>query len=459
MSKVSNFTEGKILSPLLKFTIPILIASFLQTMYGAIDLLIVGQFGTTADVSAVSTGSQVMLTVTAVITGLSMGITVLVGQKLGEGKSKETGDVIGSGISIFAIITLIMTILMVLFASPISTFMHAPKEAFHSTVTYVQICSAGSIFIVAYNIIGSIFRGLGDSKTPLIAVAIACVANIIGDLIFVVGFNMTATGAALATIIAQAISVFLSLAIIKKRGLPFEFSRKNIRFHKEYTSTIMKFGAPIALQDGLVFLSFLVIMIIGNSLGVVASAGIGVAEKLVGFIMLIPSSFSKSVSTFVAQNYGAKKYDRIKKALMYSISASLACGIVMFYITFFHGNLLSGMFSKDSDVILASWDYMKAYGIDCLLTAIMFCMVGYFTGCGKTTFVMIQGIVGAFFIRIPVSYIMSKSLPVSLFKVGLATPASTLVQIVLCVIYFMICAKEMSKEKTSLDLNSKIQDA
>ncbi|RDY27833.1 MATE family efflux transporter [Romboutsia weinsteinii] len=459
MSKMSNFTEGKIFSPLLKFTIPILVASFLQTMYGAIDLLIVGQFGTTADVSAVSTGSQVMLTVTAVITGLSMGLTILIGQKLGEGKSKETGDVMGSGISIFAVITIITTLLMVVFASPISTFMHAPKEAFDSTVIYTQICSAGSIFIVAYNIIGGVFRGLGDSKTPLITVAIACVVNIIGDLIFVGVFKMAATGAALATVIAQAVSVILSLVIIKKRGLPFEFSRESIKFHKEHTSKIIKFGAPIALQDGLVFLSFLVIMIIGNSLGIVASAGIGVAEKLVGFIMLIPSSFSKSVSTFVAQNYGAKEYVRIKKALLYSIGASLCCGVVMFYISFFHGNLLSGMFSKDPDVILASWDYMKAYGIDCLLTAIMFCMVGYFTGCGKTTFVMIQGIVGAFLVRIPVSYAMSKVLPVSLFKVGLATPASTLVQIVLCVIYYVICLKKIEKEKTSTDISSQLQEA
>ena len=396
MSKVSNFTEGKIFSPLLKFAIPILAALFLQTMYGAVDLLIVGQFGHAADVSAVSTGSQVMMTITMMITGLSMGITILIGQKLGEGKSKEAGDVVGSGISIFAVLAIIITILVVVFASPISTFMHAPKEAFDSTVMYIKVCASGAIFIVAYNIIGGVFRGLGDSKTPLITVGIACVANIIGDLIFVGLFKMAATGAAIATVMAQAISVILSLFIIKKRGTPFEFSRESIKFHKNLTSKIIKYGAPIALQDGLVHLSFLVIMIIGNSLGVIPSAGIGVAEKLVGFIMLIPSSFSQAVSAFVAQNYGAKKYDRARKVLLYSISASLCCGVVMFYFTFFHGDLLAGMFSKDKDVVLAAWEYMKAYGIDCLLTAIMFSMVGYFNGCGKTTFVMIQGIVGAF---------------------------------------------------------------
>ena len=457
MSKVSNFTVGKIFSPLLKFAIPILAALFLQTMYGAVDLLIVGQFGHAADVSAVSTGSQVMMTITMMITGLSMGITILIGQKLGEGKSKEAGDVVGSGISIFAVLAIIITILVVAFASPISTFMHAPKEAFDSTVMYIKVCASGTIFIVAYNIIGGVFRGLGDSKTPLITVGIACVANIIGDLIFVGLFKMAVTGAALATVMAQTISVILSLVIIKKRGTPFEFSRESIKFHKNLTSKIIKYGAPIALQDGLVHLSFLVIMIIGNSLGVIPSAGIGVAEKLVGFIMLIPSSFSQAVSAFVAQNYGAKKYDRARKVLLYSISASLCCGVVMFYFTFFHGDLLAGMFSKDREVVLAAWEYMKAYGIDCLLTAIMFSMVGYFNGCGKTTFVMIQGIVGAFVVRIPVSFIMSKILPVSLFKVGLATPMSTFVQIILCVTYFVFLSKKLGKEEIAIDVNDKVE--
>ncbi|MGL5379625.1 MATE family efflux transporter, partial [Clostridium sp.] len=437
MTKASNFTEGKIFSPLLKFTIPILIALFLQTMYGAVDLLIVGQFGNAADVSAVSTGSQVMFSITSMITGLAMGITILIGQKLGENKKDEAGNVVGSGISIFTVFAIIITILIVLFASPIASLMHAPAEAFDSTVSYLRICGAGTIFVIFYNIIGGVFRGLGDSKTPLITVGIACIVNIIGDLIFVGIFKMAASGAAYATVLAQSTSVILSLILIKRRGLPFKFSKNSVKFHKNLTSQIIKYGAPIALQDVLVNLSFLVIMVIGNSMGVIASAGIGVAEKLVGFIMLIPISFSQSVSAFVAQNYGAKKYDRAKRVLLYSVLASLCCGIIMFYITFFHGNLLSGIFSNDDAVILAAWDYMKAYGIDCLFTAIMFSMVGYFNGCGNTTFVMIQGVVGAFLIRIPVSFIMSKIEPVSLFKVGLATPASTFIQIILCIGFFI----------------------
>lgn len=457
MNKVSNFTEGKIFSPLLKFVIPILMALFLQAMYGAVDLLIVGQFGNAADVSSVSTGSQVMMGVTSMITGLTMGITILIGQKLGEGKREEAGNVVGSGISIFAIMSIILTVLVVTFASSIATFMHAPTEAFDSTVSYIKICAMGSVFVISYNVIGGVFRGIGDSKTPLITVGIACVVNIIGDLVFVGIFKMAAIGAAYATVMAQSTSVILSLLLIRKRGLPFDFSLKSIKFHRNLTTQIIKFGAPIALQDVLVNLSFLVIMMIGNSMGVVASAGIGVAEKLVGFIMLIPMAFAQAVSAFVAQNYGAKKYNRSKKVLMYSILASLCCGIVMFYITFFHGNLLSCMFSKDEAVILAAWDYMKAYGIDCLFTAIMFSMVGYFNGCGRTTFVMIQGIIGAFCVRIPVSFMMSKLEPVSLFNVGLATPMSTFVQIILCISYFVYLSNKLSKEDTCLEVKEQVQ--
>ncbi len=436
MKNKISFTEGKILSPLLRFAMPVLLALLLQAMYGAIDLLVVGQFGSPADVSAVSTGSQIMQTITSVITGLAMGTTILLGQKIGQKKSDEAGQVVGSSICLFTILAIIVTIIMLLMASPFSTLMHAPEEAFDKTVVYVRICSAGSIFIVAYNVLGSIFRGLGDSKTPLIAVAIACIVNIVGDLLFVAVFNMAVAGAALATVLAQAVSVLLSVVIIKRKGMPFPFSLKSIRFHKKLIGKVTKLGFPIALQDGLVSISFLAIIAIINSLGVIPSAGVGVAEKLCIFIMLVPSSYMQSMSAFVAQNMGAGRNDRAKKAMYYGMATSLCFGVGMAYFSFFHGDILAGIFAKDGAVISAAADYLRAYSIDTLLVSFLFCFIGYFNGCGKTTFVMIQGIIGAFAVRIPVSYIMSLGNDVSLFKVGLATPISTIVQVTLCIIYF-----------------------
>ena len=431
MKQTGSFIEGPILAPLLRFTLPVLLALFLQAMYGAVDLMVVGQFGQPADVSAVSTGSQVMHTVTSLVTGLSMGATVLLGQKLGQGRTEEGGQVLGSAIALFTAVALALTGAMLLAASPMTRLMQAPVEAFDQTVVYVRICSGGAVFIVAYNVLGAMFRGIGDSRTPLLTVTIACVVNIIGDLLLVGACGLGVAGAALATVLAQAVSVALSLLFTKKRGLPFAFSLRDIRFDPHHTGRILRLGIPIALQDVLVSISFLAIAAIVNSLGVIASAGVGVAEKLCGFIMLVPSAFGQSLSAFVAQNIGAKRTDRAKKAMLYGMGASLCCGIVLAWLSFFHGDLLSGMFARDELVIGASADYLRAYAIDTLLTSILFCFIGYFNGRGNTSFVMAQGIVGAFLVRIPVSLFMSRMEPVSLFRVGLATPCSTVVQIAL----------------------------
>ena len=453
MNKSQNFTDGKIFASLIRFALPVLLALFLQAMYGAIDLLIVGHFGgDTADVfvSAVSTGSQIMMTLTIVITGLAMGLTVYVGERIGAGKREEAGEIIGTGISLFAVISLIVTVIMVFSSSALAKLMRAPAEAFDNTVWYVTICSAGTLFIVAYNLVGSIFRGIGDSKIPLLTVAIACVLNILGDLLLVAVFQMGAVGAAVATVFAQAMSVILSMFVIRKRKLPFNFSRKYIRLNFVHIKAILKLGTPIALQDLLVSISFLVILAIVNNLGLNESAGVGVAEKVCAFIMLIPSAFMQSMSAFVAQNIGASKYDRAKKALWYGIASSLAVGIVVGYFSFFHGDILAGIFAKDTAIIVPAAEYLKAYAIDCVLTAFLFCFMGYFNGCGNTTFVMIQGIIGGICVRLPVSWIMSKIEPVSLFHIGLATPISTVIQIVLCVGFFVIAGRTLKKNQRNI---------
>ena len=440
MSKHQTFTEGRIFAPLIRFALPVLLALFLQAMYGAVDLLVVGQFGgEMADVyvSAVATGSQILMTLTVVITGLAMGLTIYVGERIGAGKREEAGQIIGSGIVLFAVVALVMTAVMIFAAPAMAHLMHAPEEAFADTVRYVAICGGGTVFIVAYNLVGSIFRGLGDSKVPLLTVAIACVLNIAGDLLLVAVFGMGAAGAAIATVFAQAMSVVLSLILIRRRPLPFTFRKSSIRPHGVHIKTILRLGTPIALQDLLVSFSFLAITAIVNDLGLIASAGVGVAERVCAFIMLIPSAYMQSMSAFVAQNMGAERPDRARKALWYGVASSLVVGIAMWYLAFFHGDILAGIFSKDAPVIAAGAEYLKSYAIDCLLVAFLFCFIGYFNGCGKTTFVMIQGIVGAIGIRLPVSWLMSKIVPVSLFRVGLATPASSLVQIILCGIYFL----------------------
>ena len=449
MNTEKNFTEGKILGPLMKFALPVMFAMFLQAMYGAVDLFVVGQFATPEDVSAVSTGSQIMLTLGNLIISLAMGTTIYFGQQIGMGNAKKGGAIIGASIALFALIGVALSVLIPIFAEGIATIMKAPEDAFSQTIDYIRICGAGMLAIVSYNLIGAIFRSMGDSKTPLMTVAIACGFNIAGDLLLIAVFILGAMGAAIATVSAQLLSVLFSLIIIRKKQFSFVFSMKMIRFDKEIIGMVLKLGFPIALQDFLVGISFLVLQAIVNTLGVNASAGVGLAQKVCGFIMLVPASFMQSISAFVAQNIGAGKMDRALKALKSSIAVSFIFGVTMFVLAFFKGDLLTGLFAKDSDVIMAGAEYLQAYAIDCLFTCFLFCFIGFYNGRGNTTFVMVQGLIGAFAVRIPVSLIMCNWEPVSLFHIGLATPCSTIVQILLCFGFYAFLKHSGGKNKST----------
>lgn len=442
--KEENLTQGKILKSLLSFAAPVLLALFLQAMYGAVDLLIVGKYAGTSEQSGVATGSQLFNMITMLIAGLSMGVTVFVGRMIGAKKKDEAGKGIGTGICIFLIVALLASVITVPGSDLLAGLMHAPAEAFAQTSSYVRICGIGAVFIVAYNVIGAIFRGIGDSKTPLITVAIACAVNIAGDFILVAVLKMGAEGAAIATVAAQAVSVAISLAFIYRKKLPFSFSKKYIRLQKHYVKSILCTGVPIALQEMLVQFSFLFIQVVVNHMGVTESAAVGVAEKVCAFLMLAASAYMQSISAFVAQNNGAGFYDRSRKALFYGMGTAFIAGLIMGMTAFFYGDVLAGIFSNEEAVILAAHEYLKAYAIDCLLTAVMFCFVGFFNGCGKTLFMMLQGVIGAFCVRIPVVFLMSQISGATLFHIGLGTPASSAVQILLCLIAYKIYTKQFS---------------
>ncbi len=444
--KDHNLTQGNISTSLISFAFPVLLALFLQAMYGAADLIIVGQFSGISEQSGVASGSQLFNMITMVITGLTMGMTVFVGDCMGADRKDRAGKGIGCGIIIFASVAVILTLLIVPNSDHLAAFMHAPAEAFSQTSSYIRICGMGTIFIVAYNVIGATFRGIGDSKTPLMTVAIACAINIAGDLLLVVVFDMGAAGAAIATVSAQAASVIFSLCLIRKRKLPFYFSIKYIRPDPFLIKRILMVGVPIALQELLVQFSFLFIQVVVNSMGVTESAAVGVAEKSCVFLMLVSSAYMQSISAFVAQNNGAGKNERSRQALFYGIKTALAAGLILSVAAFWGGSLLSSIFSSEPLVIISAHEYLKAYAIDCILTSILFCFIGYLNGCGKTVFVMFQGIIGAFCVRIPVVYIMSQLDGATLFHIGLGTPASSIVQIILCVAAYRIYSKRSKKD-------------
>ena len=442
MQHKNNLTTGNVLHTLLKFAVPVLAAMFLQALYGGADLLIVGQFGTTSDVSGVSTGSMLLHTITNLVIGLTMGITVFVGQKIGEKNTEDAGKAIGTGIVLFTILGIILSIFTVVFTKPLALLLHAPQEAIKETCQYIRVCGAGIIFIVFYNLLGAIFRGIGDSKTPLITVCIACVINILADLLFVAIFHMGSFGAALATILAQGISVLVSLIIITKQKLPFEFHKKYIRLNNFFAKAELKLGFPIALQDFLVGISFLVIQTSVNSLGLIASAGVGVAEKVCGFILLIPAAISQSLSAFVAQNIGAGLINRAKSSLKNGIGISLFIACFIGTFSFYRGDILTSIFSSDKSVITSGHMYLKAYAIDTFLTSFLFCFIGYFNGIGKTFFSMAQGLIGGIAIRIPMVILMRNLPNTNLFLIGLSTPIATFCQIIICFAYYFKIRKQ-----------------
>ena len=444
-SDKNNFTEGNILKKLSLFMLPVLGALILQAAYGAVDLLVVGRFGSTAGLSAVSTGSQLMNLVTFMVTQLAMGATVLIARYLGEKKPERIGAVLGGTTVVFAILATVLFVLLVFFAHPIAVLMHTPSEALGLTTRYVRICGMGIFFIVAYNMLAAIFRGLGDSKSPLLFVLVACLINIAGDLLFVAGFKMDAAGAAIATVMAQAVSVVLAIVILLKKDLPFTLKKSDFRLNPQCRK-FLQVGLPLALQEVLTQASFLALCAFVNRLGLTASSGYGVASKIVSFAMLIPSALMQSMASFVAQNVGASKPKRAKQAMFTGMGIGLVFGCAVFALVMLKGDVLAGIFSTDAEVVQKGFEYLKGFAPETILTAILFSMLGYFNGNNKTVFVMIQGLVQTLLVRLPMSYLMSIQPNASLTKIGLAAPVSTLVGVLLNTAFYLYFTHSQQKE-------------
>ena len=431
----SDFTQGSILKKLVTFMMPVLGALILQAAYGAVDLLVVGRFGSTSGLSAVSTGSQVLNLVTFVVIQTAMGITVLIARYLGEKKPEQIGSVIGGSAIVFTIISVVLFVVMVGFARPISILMQAPTEAVDLTTMYVRICGAGIFFIVAYNLLSAIFRGLGDSKSPLLFVLVACIINIFGDLALVAGLHMDAAGAAIATVAAQACSVVFAVILLMKKQLPFEITKKDFRLNIQ-CQRFLEIGLPLALQEFLTQISFLALCAFVNRLGLEASSGYGVACKIVNFAMLVPSALMQSMASFVSQNVGAGKLKRARQSMLTGIGVGLVVGCFVFALVMLKGDVLTGFFSIDEAVIQNGFAYLKGFAPETIVTAVLFSMIGYFNGNNKTVWVMTQGLIQTLLIRLPFAYIMSIQPNASLTMIGLAALVSTMVGIILNVGFF-----------------------
>ena len=442
----NDFTQGSILKKLALFMLPILGALILQAAYGAVDLLVVGRFGSTSGLSAVSTGSQVLNLVTFVVTQFAMGITVLIARYLGEKKPERIGSVIGGAAVVFAVISAILFIVMIAFAHPISVLMQAPEEAVSLTTSYVRICGSGIFFIVAYNLLSAIFRGLGDSKSPLLFVLVACIVNIFGDLFLVAGLHLDAAGAALATVFAQAVSVVCAIVILLKKKLPFSIKKSDLCFNSQ-CKRFLGIGLPLALQEFLTQMSFLALCAFVNRLGLEASSGYG------GCLQNCKLCHADSKRTDAVHGIlrfperRRRKAKACKAFYVHRNRSRTAIRMSGFVLILLKGDILASLFSTDAAVIQKGFEYLKGFAPETILTAIMFSMVGYFNGNNQTLWVMFQGLFQTLLVRLPMSYYMSIQPAASLTKIGLAAPASTLVGILLNVIFFLYFNKKINNRQ------------
>lgn len=433
-----NLTEGSVFKNIVRFSLPFLLSYFLQTLYGLADLYIIGQYNGAAVITAVSIGSQIMHMVTVIIVGIAMGATVMISQSVGAKKEADTSKYIGNTISMFAIIAVVMTMLLLALNGGILKVMSTPPKSIEQTRKYILICFAGIPFILAYNVISSIFRGLGDSKSPMIFVAIACVINVGLDYLFVGVFDMKAAGAACGTVIAQAISVAIAYIVIAKKRL-FKLSKSDLRLSKRYTSNMLKVGVPVALQDGLIQISFLIITIIANRRGVEIAAAVGVVEKIIGIVFLVPSTMLSAVSAIAAQNNGAGLHNRAKQTMWNCIGICVVFGAICSIICQFISKELVHFFSKDAEEIVAIYgsQYLRTYVFDCIFAGIHFCFSGFFCAYNFSIGSFIHNIASVVLIRIPGAYLTSKWYPDNLAPMGVAAPLGSLLSDVICLCIFI----------------------
>ena len=440
-----DLTSGSVWKNIVYFSLPYLLSYFLQTLYGLADLFIVGQFDGVASTTAVSIGSQVMHMLTVMIVGLAMGTTVNIGRAVGARDSQKASKVVGNTTVLFVGVSVVLAVVLLVLVQPIVRVMSTPAEAVEGTVRYLTICFIGIPFITAYNVIASIFRGLGDSKSPMYFIAVACVANIALDYLFIGALHMGPAGAALGTTLSQTISVAVSLLVILKKKTGISVKRADFRLERVTMGQVLKIGVPIAAQDGFIQVAFIIITIIANRRGLSVAAAVGIVEKIISFLFLVPSSMLSTVSALGAQNMGAGKYERADQILRYAMGIAVGFGLIVSLLIQIIAGPVVGLFTTDATVILLGAQYICGYIWDCIFAGVHFSFSGYFCAYGKSEISFVHNLIAILCVRIPGVYLTSKIFPDTLFPMGLATATGSLLSVIICMIAFGWLKKQKRK--------------
>ena len=439
-----DLTSGSVFKNIVFFSLPYLLSYFLQTLYGMADLVIIGRFSGVDNITSVSIGSQVMHMLTVMIVGLAMGSTVTIGKAVGAKRPKEASKTIGNTVTLFMGIAIVITVALLVFVNPIVSMMSTPVEAVDGTTAYLTICFIGIPFITAYNIISSIFRGLGDSKSPMYFIAVACFVNIVLDLIFIGGFHFGAAGAALGTVLSQTVSVILALFVIVKKQTGIILKKEDFKPQRITMEQILKIGIPVALQDGFIQIAFIIITIIANRRGLNDAAAVGIVEKIIGVVFLVPSTMLSTVSALSAQNIGANKHERASQTLRYAVMMAVGFGFIVSVVMQFVGNNVVSMFTNSEQVVILGDQYLRSYIWDTMIAGVHFSFSGYFCAYGLSGISFLHNVLSIVLVRVPGAFLASKYFPTTLFPMGLAAPAGSLLSVIVCIIAF-VWMKKRSK--------------
>ena len=450
-----NLTTGSVFRNILFFSLPYLLSYFLQTLYGMADLFIIGQFEGVASTTAVSIGSQVMHMLTVMIVGLAMGSTVSIGQAVGAGDRKKAASGIGNTVTLFMCLSVVLTVVLLIFVRPVVNIMSTPEAAMSGTIEYLTICFIGIPFITAYNIISSIFRGLGDSKSPMYFIAVACAANIALDYLFMGALHLGPSGAALGTTLSQAVSVIIALVVIRRHSGALAVKKTDFRPARPVMAKLLRIGVPIAMQDGLIQIAFIIITVIANRRGLNDAAAVGIVEKIISFLFLVPSSMLSTVSALGAQNIGAGKPERARLTLRYAACIAICFGVCMMILMQFAAEPVVSLFtdsaqSDGAEVIRLGGQYMRGYVWDCIFAGVHFSFSGYFCACGRSGLSFLHNISAILLVRVPGVYLTSLFFPDTLFPMGLATSMGSLLSVIICVIAYTVI---LSGKKSSFSGN------
>lgn len=440
-----DLTAGNLGKSIAVFSWPFFLSYFLQALYGLADMFFIGMFNGPDVITSVSVGSQLLHMITIMTVGFCVATTVLIGRAFGAGDHSRIPKIIGNSISLLGVSGIVITVILLLLRRSLIRVMKTPAVSQEQAVTYVTIVFAGLLFVIAYNLIAAIFRGIGDSKTPLYFVAVAAVVNIVLDYVFIGPLHMRAAGAALGTVLAQAVSVILSIIAIRRRNLIGRIRLSDLKFTPDIQRPLIKVGLPVMLQEGFIQISFIFITVIANSRGVEIAAAVGIVEKILGFLFLVPSTMNSTTAAVSAQNIGAGRLDRAKKAMWICMGINTALGAILVLFCNLFPNGIVGWFTSDPVVISYGAQYLRPYSFDCVVAGVHFCFGGYFTARSRSYISFIHNVIAIVTLRVPGAWFASIHWPATLFPMGCCAPLASLLSDLICLVFFLWLERQTKK--------------